>query len=105
LSLPISIIRPIKRDEARFRQDVLTTEQVIVGERLRSYIALLEATAGYFTAEENNVTREEFQRFTNRLELDEQYPGVQAIGFYSTDSPRAERLELNEVLKSSNRRF
>lgn len=49
--------------------------------RLETYIAMLRAGAGFVSSQEGAVTRAEFRRFVDQLQLAAHYPGVQGIGF------------------------
>lgn len=66
-------------DEARFRTSVQKMYGAIAN-RLQTYEALLRATAALYAASDN-VTREDFNRFVNRLHVNQEYPGIQGIGF------------------------
>ncbi len=48
--------------------------------RIDTYVAMLRAGAGAEAAR-GALTPEEFRRFVTRLEIQEQYPGIQGIGF------------------------
>lgn len=67
------------RERARFdnlvRQDVENVNQ-----RLSNYITMLQGAAGLFSASDE-VTREEFHRYVDHLQLQEQFSGVQGIGY------------------------
>lgn len=65
-------------DSERFEHEVTQTH-VALRERLEIYIALLEAGAGLFDAQEVNAAA--FHRFATRLDLRTRYPGIQGIGW------------------------
>src|SRR6266487_4549602 len=67
------------KDRLRF-QNAVQEAQERVQLRLETYIALLRATNGVF-ATDPAITRDEFQVYVDRLELDHRYPGIQGIGF------------------------
>jgi PAS domain S-box-containing protein len=67
------------RDRLRFENAVRRTTGDIE-RRLAAHVALLRAGAGLFAAQDE-VTRQEFHAFVERLELAQSYPGVQGIGF------------------------
>src|SRR5690606_30463612 len=67
------------RDEARFAAATHTVHERIEG-RLETYIALLRAGTGLFAAS-HHVTREEFRAYTQQLDIQQRYPGIQGIGF------------------------
>lgn len=48
--------------------------------RMLSQLTLLRGAAGFFNASEQ-VTREDFRRYVERLRLDKNYPGVLGIGY------------------------
>src|SRR5690606_29780968 len=67
--------------------------------RLETYIAMLRAGAGFVSSQEGAVTRAEFRRFVDQLQLAAHYPGVQGIGFSARltsegGDPRAALAEL-----------
>lgn len=68
-----------ENDQIRFENEIQETEENI-DKRLDAYIALLRGTAGLFAASEF-VTKEEFKSFVERLRLDQNYPGIQGLGY------------------------
>jgi signal transduction histidine kinase/CHASE1-domain containing sensor protein len=86
-----------ERNRARFEIDVETTREALTGS-LENYIALLHAQAGYFTAENTQVTSAEFYRFAERLNLHERYPGAQGIGL-SLAIPPLEKSSFENQMK------
>lgn len=67
------------QDRLRFETSIQRTENLI-RDHVKTYIALLRAGSGLFAAQES-VTREEFHAYAERLQLREEYPGIQGIGF------------------------
>ena len=67
------------RVDARFASAVQSTRDRVDG-RLDTYVALLQATAGFFAAS-RDVSNEEFRDYTARLRMRERYPGVQGLGY------------------------
>ncbi len=67
------------RDRIRFDGEA---DQVrfTVSNRIDTYVALLRSASGLFAASEE-VTRTDFFRFIERLDLRARYPGIQGIGF------------------------
>lgn len=63
--------------------------------RVDTYVALLRSGGGFF-AGSLGVTREEFKRFVDHLELKRRYPGIQGIGF----SQRIPKDQKEEVVAS-----
>lgn len=51
-----------------------------IEERMKTYEQVLRGTAGLFAADDN-VSRETFARYVSTLNLEENYPGIQGIGF------------------------
>jgi signal transduction histidine kinase/CheY-like chemotaxis protein len=81
------------RDRLRF-QNAVEDLQISLQRRIDTYLALLRATAGLFTASDT-VDHQEFAAFVSQLSLRQRYPGVQGIGF-SVRVPAAERAALEE---------
>lgn len=67
-------------DEERFNNAVLSTQSRIVA-RLETYIALLRGGTGLFAAKGGSITYDEFLHYTDRLDIQQRYPGIQGIGF------------------------
>lgn len=67
------------KDQLKFENSVRRTEGLIRN-RLETYLALLRAGAAYISTSEE-VSREEFRSYVDRLELQTRYPGIQGIGF------------------------
>lgn len=68
-----------ENDRLRFENEIQETEENI-DKRLDAYVAILRGTAGLLAASEF-VTKDEFHLFVNRLRLNENYPGIQGLGF------------------------
>ncbi|MBU2136861.1 MAG: CHASE domain-containing protein, partial [Alphaproteobacteria bacterium] len=69
--------------EARERQrfdSLVDQANGAIADRLATYVAVLQASAGLFAASDR-VNHEEFQSFAQRVELTKRYPGIQGIGF------------------------
>ncbi|GMU22924.1 MAG: hypothetical protein AMXMBFR13_30080 [Phycisphaerae bacterium] len=67
------------RDAARFEHLVEQTANGVKS-HLDTYVALLRGAQGLFAASEQ-VYREEFRAYVDRLDLPQRYPGIQGIGF------------------------
>jgi signal transduction histidine kinase len=78
------------RDEARFENAVQSATDRIVG-RLDIYTSTLRGGAALFAA--GPVTRDVFQRYAHRLDIQRWYPGIQGIGW----TPRLARGLAGEV--------
>ncbi len=66
-------------DQLRFVNAADTVCTAIV-DRLDAYVAMLLGGAGLFAASED-ITREDFADYVERLEVGRRYPGVRGIGF------------------------
>src|SRR5690242_12617384 len=66
-------------DRLRFENAVQRTYDAI-RDRLETYTDFLRAGAGLFAAD-REVSRAEFRRFVERVEVQQRYPGVQGVGF------------------------
>lgn len=66
-------------DKIRFESAVKRTEAKIK-ERVDTYVTMLRGTAGLFLVKDD-VTRDEFQFFVGRYRLQENYKGIQGIGY------------------------
>src|SRR5262245_8612132 len=67
------------KDRLRFRSLADKTTNSI-SRKVETYIALLRATSSLF-ATSRNVGLGEFRAFVEGIELREQYPGIQGIGY------------------------
>lgn len=77
----------LKRHEKdRFDNMVFQIEQQIIF-RMQTYINALEQTRSMFEISEK-ITREEFHRYIDSLEILKDYPGIQAIG-YTLKTPKS----------------
>lgn len=85
------------RNQASFDAAVETTQDRIL-ERFAAYQILLRGVRGLFAGQED-VTRQEFHDYVERLELGETYPGVQGIGF----SMRIDARQMDSVSRAMRR--
>ncbi len=74
-----------ENDSLRFENEIQETEENI-DKRLDAYIALLRGSAGLF-AGSDFVKSEEFKSYVERLRLDQNYPGIQGLGFAPKITP------------------
>ncbi|MDP1874479.1 CHASE domain-containing protein [Phenylobacterium sp.] len=77
--------------EARERQrfeSLVNQANSAIADRLATYVAVLQASAGLFAASDV-VTHKEFKAFAERAELTERYPGIQGIGYSARIAPGA----------------
>ena len=74
-----SAIATKEQDRLQFENTAQRT-QYDIQNRLETYIALLRAGSGLFAANEQ-ISRDEFRAFVDRLDLQNRYPGIQGIGF------------------------
>ncbi len=82
------------RDHARFENAVQSTTDRIQ-HQLGAYAALLQGASGLFAAQED-MDRQEFAAYVERLQLERSYPGVRGIGF-------SQRLSREEVARFETR--
>ncbi|HWW75356.1 MAG TPA: CHASE domain-containing protein, partial [Pyrinomonadaceae bacterium] len=66
-------------DRLRFDNAVQRTADAVT-DRIETYADVLRAGAGLFAAD-REVSRQEFSRFVERIQLQERYPGVQGVGY------------------------
>ena len=92
-----------ENDAIRFERRIAEATRDIE-DRMATYVALLHGVSGLFAASEK-ITYEEFERYVERLKLDEEYGGVQGIGVAALVPPgRADDLE-DWMLAQRNERF
>ncbi|HEX8397378.1 MAG TPA: CHASE domain-containing protein [Pyrinomonadaceae bacterium] len=72
-------------DQIRFESAVKRTKTKII-ERVDTYITMLRGTAGLFLVKDD-ITRDEFNLFVNRFRLQENYKGIQGIGYAARTRP------------------
>ena len=72
-------------DRLRFDNAVQRTADA-VGERIQTHVDVLRAGAGLFAAD-REVSREEFRRFVERIEVQRRYPGAMGVGFTARVGP------------------
>lgn len=76
--------------EHRFLKNINLAQQD-VKDRIQTYITMISATKGLFLAHDD-VSKQEFHAYISRFDLNEEYPGVQGIGF----APRVLPTELSD---------
>jgi signal transduction histidine kinase len=85
----------------RFRNMALTAQSAITG-RIKTYTDVLRGSASLFQTQ-NNLTREQFHRYVDGLNLDKEFPGIETINFarHVTDAERAafEAVEREDLAK------
>ena len=74
------------KDKLRF-ENAVGRSQDDIQQRLNTYITLLRGGSGLFAANDS-VSSSQFAAFVNRLNLRQQYPGVQGIGFSVRVTPQ-----------------
>lgn len=74
-----------ERDRLRFDNAVQRTQDDIQN-RLDTYIAMLRSGSGLFAANDQ-VSRQQFRAYVDRLDLQERYPGIRGIGFSAQVQP------------------
>jgi signal transduction histidine kinase len=68
-----------REDQLRF-ETTAESVRATIDSRINAFIAMLLGGAGLFAASDD-VTREEFGSYVERLEVRHRYPGIQGIGF------------------------
>lgn len=91
------------KDRLRFDSAVRDTNENIQN-RLDRYITLLQATSGLFAASEQ-VSREEFRAFVNRLKIQKYYPGIQGIGYSVRVMPQEKDRLIAQMQKQGIKNF
>ncbi|MFB2922440.1 MULTISPECIES: CHASE domain-containing protein [Aerosakkonema] len=91
------------KDELRFENAVQRTQNDIQ-QRLDTYITLLRTGSGLFAASEQ-VRRDEFRAYVDRLELRRTYPGIQGIGFSVRVSPSEKDGVIADMRKQGVKNF
>lgn len=79
-------IATIAQDKLQFENTAQRT-QYDIQNRLETYTALLRAGSGLFAANEQ-ISRDDFHTFVDRLDLQNRYPGIQGIGFSARVMPQ-----------------
>ena len=87
-----------EQDQSRFQKSVQEIQDKITL-RVQTSVALLRAGTGLFAAS-NRVTRYEFDRFVQQIELQKHYGGIHGIGFSRRLSPQ-ELPKIVETMKQS----
>jgi len=85
----------IKRAQTRFNFRVKTIEAKI-SERLQAYEFLLQGGSGLFSIS-NEVTRENWRTYVNKLQIDQYYPGIQGIGFSKRILPSEKEAHIRQI--------
>ncbi len=80
-------------------ENLVMQSRSAIDARLQTYIATLRAGAALFTASDH-VTRAEFQRFADSLDLQTLYPGIQGIG-YTVRVPAGEVEQFTATVRAS----
>src|SRR5690242_19477058 len=75
-----------EQDQSRFHQNVDDLQDQIAV-KLDTSIVLLRAGTGLFAASDD-VNLSEFNRFVQRFQLEENYPGIQCVGFAAVFRPQ-----------------
>ncbi|MGP9821114.1 CHASE domain-containing protein [Salinarimonas sp. NSM] len=87
-----------ERDAQRF-QSLVAQRVISIDERMGLYVGLLRGVAAYFAAE-GEVDRAGFDALIQRMRIDEEYPGVQGVGFTVLISSAAEEAALEEAMRA-----
>ena len=84
-----------KRAQARFDFRVKTIETGIY-ERLQAYEFLLRGGSSLF-ATSDEVTREDWQTYVTKLQINQYYPGIQGVGFSKHILPSEKEAHLSQI--------
>jgi signal transduction histidine kinase/CHASE1-domain containing sensor protein/CheY-like chemotaxis protein len=87
------------QDQSRFQKSVQEIQDKITL-RVQTSLALLRAGTGLFAAS-NRVTKDEFDRFVQQIELQKNYAGIHGIGFSRRFTSAEELAKVVETLKQS----
>ncbi|GGK34616.1 sensor histidine kinase [Salinarimonas ramus] len=77
-----------ERDEQRF-QSLVAQRVISIDERMRLYVGLLRGVAAHFAAE-GTGDRADFAALIRRMRIEDEYPGVQGVGFTAVVEPGEE---------------
>jgi two-component system CheB/CheR fusion protein len=91
------------QDRLRF-ENLVQKNQALLQNRMETYMALLQGTAGLFIAGDD-VSREELRSFVQGLDLEDRYPGIQGIGFSLRVAADWKGPVTDEVRRSGEARF
>jgi signal transduction histidine kinase/CheY-like chemotaxis protein len=91
------------QDRLRF-ENLIQKNQAILQNRMETYVALLQGTAGLFMAGDD-VSREEFRSFVEGLDIEDRYPGIQGIGFSLLVKANWKGPVTDEVRRAGEARF
>ncbi|WP_372424128.1 CHASE domain-containing protein [Salinarimonas chemoclinalis] len=87
-----------ERDAQRFES--LVAQRVIsIDERMSLYVGLLRGVAAYFAVDQT-IDRARFSALIRRLRIDEEYPGVQGVGYVSLIEDAAAQATLEEAMRT-----
>lgn len=102
LSFLVYSIAEIK-DQLRFVNSAQKAQDTL-DSNLNNYVTILRAGAGLFAASQD-VTRDEFQAFANKLELRQHYLGMQGIGFALLVKPEEKEQVINTMQQQLQTNF
>src|SRR4051812_8423758 len=83
------------RAELQFRQAARFTREKIEG-RIPVYLTMLRGASGLF-AKDAHVSRDDFHNYVGRLQLHDNYPGTQGLGFSRYLPPEQEQAILEDI--------
>jgi signal transduction histidine kinase len=85
----------------RFRNMALTAQSAIVG-RIKTYTDVLRGSASLFQTQ-NDLTREQFHRYVEGLNLEQEFPGIETINYAhhvrDADRPAFEAVQRTDLAK------
>ena len=83
--------------QTRFEYNTLEASNYII-QRMAAYELALRGAQGLF-ASSDSVERDEFREFISRLRLDQNYPGIQGIGFAMAVAPEQKNQHIASIRK------
>jgi len=68
-----------------------------IDSRLMAYQQVLHSGVGLFAASKNTVTRQEWKRFVDNLQINKHYPGIQGVGFSKIIQPQERETHIKSI--------
>ncbi len=93
----------VQKDRLQF-ENAIQQSLDNIDNRLHTYIALLRAGSGFF-AGSDNVNRQEFRTYVERIEIEQNYPGVQGLGFSARFSPEEKAALIADLQRQGIKNF
>ncbi|MGJ3264377.1 MAG: CHASE domain-containing protein, partial [Salinarimonas sp.] len=87
-----------ERDAQRF-QSLVAQRVISIDERMSLYVGLLRGVAAHFAAEDS-VGRQNFAALVRRMRIEEEYPGIQGVGYAARIADAAAEAALEAELRA-----